>query len=334
MSQYHTINAGEVERGFTVVARLDGSPITTGTVSYYLKCKSGSNAGKWWRNSDQSWQASETANTMSHDADGHFDILLTAGAAGPFVAGVRYREYVKESGDLHVPDGRLLVCDAAPGTTGGPLIVGTGAGAVNANGGKVPATIASGDNSDKTGYSVAGKVAATIAVGDNSDKAGYSLAGKVAATIAPGDNSDKTGYSLAGGSNGIGPTANVADDDIHTTAFKNGTVRLCAHVYKDGADIHRADVSTIVYSVFLLDDQDADARTAVTGHSAVSLAAADVIFDTLQNDSQASGYNFKHIIPIGVHPAFTIAGRNYLAEYTIAPAVGEKLILRFRVHVL
>jgi hypothetical protein len=83
-----------------------------------------------------------------------------------------------------------------------------------------------------------------------------------------------------------------------------------------------------------LDDQDADARTAVTGHSAVPLAAADIIFDTLQNDSQASGYNFKHIIPIGVHPAFTIAGRNYLAEYTITPAVGEKIILRFRVHVL
>ena len=37
---------------------------------------------------------------------------------------------------------------------------------------------------------------------------------------------------------------------------------------------------------------------------------------------------------IGVHPAFTIAGRNYLAEYTIMPVAGEKIILRFRVHVL
>ena len=292
MSQYHTINAGELERGFTAVARANGDPITTGTVNYYLKCKSGANAGKWWRNSDQSWQASETANAMTHDADGHWDILLTAGAAGPFVAGVRYREYVKESGSLHVPDGRLLVCDAAPGTEGGPLVVGTGAGAVNPSDGKVPAT------------------------------------------IATGDNSDKSGYSLADESGGIGPTANIADEDIHTTAFKNGTVRLCARVYLDGADIHQADVSTIVYSVFLLDAQDPDSRTAVTGHSAVSLAVADVIYDTLQSDSQASDYNFKHIIPISVYPAFTIAGRNYLAEYTIAPVAAEKIILRFRVNVL
>lgn len=292
MSQYHTINAGELERGFTVVARASGDPVTMGTVNYYLKCKSGDDAGKWWRNSDQSWQAAETANAMTHDADGHWDILLSAGAAGPFVAGVRYREYVKESGNLHVPDGRLLVCDAAPGTTGGPLVVGVGGGAINPSGGKVPAT------------------------------------------IAFGDNSDKTGYSLADASGGIGPTANIADEDIHTTAFKNGTVRLCARVYIDGADIQRANVSTIVYSVFLLDEQDPDVRTVVTGHSAVSLVVADVIFDTLQSDSQASNYNFKHIIPINVSPAFTIAGRNYLAEYTITPVVGQKIILRFRVNIL
>jgi hypothetical protein len=292
MSQYHTINAGELERGFTAVARADGSPIIAGTVNYYLKCKSGVNAGKWWRNSDQSWQAAEAANAMTHDADGHWDILLTVGAAGPFAAGVRYLEYVKESGNLHVPDGRLLVCDAAPGTTGGLLVVGTSGGAINPSGGKVPAT------------------------------------------IAVGDNADKAGYSLADTSGGVGPTANIADDDIHTTVFKNGTARLCARVYKDGADIHRADVASIVYSVFLLDDQNPDARAVIDGHNAVSLAVAGVLFDTLQSDSQASNYNFKHIIPISVHPAFTIAGRNYLVEYTFMPTVGEKIILRFRVHTL
>jgi hypothetical protein len=292
MSQYHTINAGELERGFTVVAKANGDPITTGTVNYYLKAKSGANAGKWWRNSDQTWLPAETANAMTHDADGHWDILLTAGATGPFVAGVRCLEYIKESGNLHVPDGRLLACDAAPGTTGGSLVVGTGMGGVNPSGGKVPAT------------------------------------------IAFGDNADKSGYSLADASGGVGPTANIADEDIHTTAFKNGTVRLCARVYKDGADIHRADVSAIVYSIFLLDDQDADSRTVVAGHNAVSLVVAGVVFDTLQSDSQASNYNFKHIVPISVAPAFTIAGRNYLAEYTITPVAGEKIILRFRVHIL
>lgn len=290
MSQYHTINAGELERGFTVVAKASGDPITAGSVNYHLKCKSGANAGKWWRESDRTWQPLETGNAMTHDADGHWDILLTA--AGPFVAGVRYLEYVKESGNLHVPDGRFLVCEAAPGTVGGPLVVGIGDGAINPSG------------------------------------------GKVGATIAGGDNSDKSGYSLADASGGVGPTANIADEDIHTTAFKNGTLRLCARVYRDGVDIRRADVSAVAYSLFLLDEQDPDSREAVAGHNAVSLAAADVIFDTLQSDSQASNYNFKHVIPISIHPAFTIAGRNYLAEYTIVPVVGERIILRFRVNVL
>jgi hypothetical protein len=177
-------------------------------------------------------------------------------------------------------------------------------------------------------------VPATIAAGDNADKSGYTIAGKVAATIAFGDNADKTGYSLADQSGGVGPTANIANEDIYTTAFKNGTVRLCARVYLDGADIQQSDVSTLVYSVFLLDDQDPDARTAVTGHNAVTLDPAGVIFDTLQSDSQASDFNFRHTIPIGVHAAFAIAGRNYLAEYTITPTAGEKVILRFRVNVL
>jgi hypothetical protein len=140
--------------------------------------------------------------------------------------------------------------------------------------------------------------------------------------------------ALSGTSGANAPTAATSQSDIYTTAFKNGTARLCARVFLDGADIHRADVSAIAYSVFLLDEQDPDTRNAVAGHGAVSLDVEDVIFDTLQNDSQASDYNFKHIVPIGVHPAFAIAGRKYLVEYTITPVVGEKLILRFRVNVL
>jgi len=143
-----------------------------------------------------------------------------------------------------------------------------------------------------------------------------------------------SGRTLSGVSGGTPASAPASDADIYCTAFKNGTVRLLARVYLNGADVKQADVSTIAYSAFLLDDRDPDARTAVTGHSAASLAAADVIFDALQSDSQAGNYNFRHVLPIGVHPAFTIAGRNYLVEYTIAPVVGEKILLRFRVHVL
>lgn len=106
MSQYHSINAGETERFFTVVARASGAPITSGTVNYYLKAKSGANAGKWWKDADQTWDVAETANAMTHDADGHWEIDLTS---TPFADGVRCLEYVKESGDLHVPQARHLI---------------------------------------------------------------------------------------------------------------------------------------------------------------------------------------------------------------------------------
>jgi hypothetical protein len=140
--------------------------------------------------------------------------------------------------------------------------------------------------------------------------------------------------TLSGTSGGAAPEAAIASTDVYATAFKNGTARLCARVYKDGADIKCADVTSIAYSVFLLDDQDLDARTAVTGHAAVALTVAAVIFDALQSDSQASDYNFRHVVPIAAHPAFTVAGRDYLVEYTITPVAGEKVIVRFRVKVL
>ena len=132
MSQYHSIDVGETERFFTVVARASGAPIVAGTVNYYLKAKSGADAGKWWKNSDQTWAVAETANAMTHDADGHWEIDL---ASTPFAAGVRYLEYTKESGDLHVPQARHLV--------------GASVLAVNASG-EVTPTAAS-----KTGYALA-----------------------------------------------------------------------------------------------------------------------------------------------------------------------------------
>lgn len=112
MSDYQTIEAANTrDRIFSVVARADGSPITSGTVNYYLKALSGGNAGKWWRDSDQTWQASETANAMTHAADGHWTRAL---AATPWTSGVEYLEYVKESGDLHIPICRGLHCEYTP----------------------------------------------------------------------------------------------------------------------------------------------------------------------------------------------------------------------------
>ena len=114
---YQDIAAGTTERFFTVVRRSNGNPITSGLVNYYLLAKSGANVGRWWRDSDQSWQAGSVANAMTHQDDGHWEIDRSS---SPIESGVRYLEYFKESGDLHIPDSRHLVGAAA-------AAVGTGA---------------------------------------------------------------------------------------------------------------------------------------------------------------------------------------------------------------
>ena len=93
-------------RWFGMVAKASGDAITAGTVNYYCKALTGTNAGKWWKDSDQTWAVAETANAMTHQADGNWTITLTT---SPFTEDVLYVEYAKESGDLHVAAaGRLL----------------------------------------------------------------------------------------------------------------------------------------------------------------------------------------------------------------------------------
>jgi hypothetical protein len=127
--------------------------------------------------------------------------------------------------------------------------------------------------------------------------------------------------------------------DIHGTVFKNGSATLLARVVgHDGEAIVRADIASARYSIYLLDDDDADSRTAVTGHSDVSLTVADVLFDTLQTGPlwtvDAAGYNFCHQVNVSSHPAFAIAGRRYLVEYRLAPHAGQVIVVRFRVNVV
>lgn len=185
-ADYQTIQAGSTDpRGFSMVKRADGSPITSGTVNYYLKALTGTNAGKWYRNSDSTWQASETASAMSYEnADAEWSITLSS---SPFGQGVAFIEYAKESGNLHIPQSRRLKADYTAttdssgrtdvGKTQGQTVtldannvlnvstkyiggtaqtardlgasvlisVGTSAGQINVSAGKVPATIAAGD---------------------------------------------------------------------------------------------------------------------------------------------------------------------------------------------
>ena len=89
MGDYQTIKVGSLApRGFTLANRTTGGPITGGTVNHYLKALTGANAGKWWRASDNTWQAGETANPMVHQSDGHWVLDI---AASPWTDGVHYR---------------------------------------------------------------------------------------------------------------------------------------------------------------------------------------------------------------------------------------------------
>jgi hypothetical protein len=128
-------------------------------------------------------------------------------------------------------------------------------------------------------------------------------------------------------------------NDIYGNAFKNGSAILMARIVgAGGANIVRADITAIRYSVYLLDDQDPDARTAVANHDNVALSVASVVFDSLQTDAtwtvDTTGYNFKHVLNVSSSPAFSVAGRRYLVEYRLTPAAGQVILVRFRINVV
>jgi hypothetical protein len=140
---------------------------------------------------------------------------------------------------------------------------------------------------------------------------------------------------------------------IYGTVKKGGTTALVARVVgTDGNPLEQAnfagDTSSssgaqcdppASYSVFLLNDQDEDDRTVVSGHDANAINVSDVIFDTLQTDNfwenddgeqiDATGYNFRHTPDICPNPAFAIAGRHYLVEYRLQTLYGEVKLVTF-----
>ena len=127
--------------------------------------------------------------------------------------------------------------------------------------------------------------------------------------------------------------------DIYGTAFKNGSATMMARIVgATGANIAQADIATISYYVYMLDDQNPDDRAAVAGHSQVNLPVYQVISNSLQNDAtwtvDAVGYNFRHAIDVSVHPAFAVAGRRYLIEYTLTPPAGQIILVRYRINVI
>jgi hypothetical protein len=127
--------------------------------------------------------------------------------------------------------------------------------------------------------------------------------------------------------------------DIYGTTFKNGSATLMARIVgATGINITQADIATIRYSVYLLDDQNPDSRTSVTGHSQITLPVYQVVYNSLQTDAtwtvDAVGYNFRHVLDVANYPAFAVAGRRCLIEYTLTPLTGQPILLRYRINVI
>jgi hypothetical protein len=127
--------------------------------------------------------------------------------------------------------------------------------------------------------------------------------------------------------------------DIHGSVFKNGSATLLARVVgAGGVPVTRADVASIKYTVYLLDDQDPDQQTAVAGHAGVPLAVADVVYDTPQTGPlwtrDTIGYNLMHVLDVSAHQAFATAGRSYRIVYELTPSSGQVILVRFRVHAI
>jgi len=127
--------------------------------------------------------------------------------------------------------------------------------------------------------------------------------------------------------------------DIHGVVFKNGSAPLLARVVgADGTPVTQADVASARYSVSLLDENDPDAATPVTGHTGVAVDVASLIFDGLQLDDlwdvDGTGYNFRHVLDVSAQPAFATAGRSYRVVFELVPAAGQVILVRFRVHAI
>jgi hypothetical protein len=121
--------------------------------------------------------------------------------------------------------------------------------------------------------------------------------------------------------------------------FKDGSAVLLARVVDEAAGvIQQADLSAAEYTIYLLDDQDSDTRTAVTGHTGVALVVTAVIFDTLQTGAEwtvdDTGYNYKLTLDVSSDAAFSVAGRRYLVETKLTPVSGQIILIRHRCNVI
>ena len=127
--------------------------------------------------------------------------------------------------------------------------------------------------------------------------------------------------------------------DIPGTVFKNGAAIFLARVVgADGLPLTPAAIASAKYSVLQLDEADPNVETPVAGHSAVTLAPGAVLLASLQIDNlwslDAVGYNFKHVLDVSAQQAFAAAGLYYRVRYELTPAVGQVILVRFKLKAI
>jgi len=123
---------------------------------------------------------------------------------------------------------------------------------------------------------------------------------------------------------------------FYGTVLDNGTVRLRGQVCNDDGDLLSASgVDDASYTIYLQDEDDPDGRTAVAGHSAVSLTPSACILDDPGDWSlDSTGYNFQHIIDISTYPAFTMVGRTYVVAVSVTPTDEQPRLGAFSIRVV
>lgn len=127
--------------------------------------------------------------------------------------------------------------------------------------------------------------------------------------------------------------------EIQGVAFQNGSAVLLARlVGANGELLTPVLIQSAQYTITLLDDNDLAAATSVEGHTAVPLNVSNLLRATATVDDawdlDTIGYNFRHELNVTSHPAFALAGRHYRVHYDLAPSEGQRIVVRFRVHVI
>jgi len=100
---------------YDVVNKTTAEAITSGTVTAYLRCIDGDNAGKWWDATAEGWSETEaSAGDMTYRGGSSWSVEIAAGA---WLPGVSYDLYGKESGGLNLLYTEYVFTWSAP-TTG------------------------------------------------------------------------------------------------------------------------------------------------------------------------------------------------------------------------